>query len=455
LGRRETEADRFSNGIFEAALSECPGKTRGILWLARVTFRVKTNAFRELTSSKEFMSTPDAESNDLTRRSEPLSGLIVADFSRVLAGPLATMMLGDLGAMVIKVERPERGDDTRAWGPPFAEDGTSTYYLSVNRNKQSVRLDLRNPDDLRLARELARRADVLIENFKPGTMDAYGLGYEELVVENPGLIYCSISGFGLAGGRDLPGYDFLAQAAGGLMSITGLTPGEPTKTGVAVGDVVTGLFSTIGILAALVERSKSGRGQKVETNLLQSVLASLVNHASGYLVEGVVPETQGNAHSSIAPYETVRARDGEIVIAVGNDRQFERLCSVLELNGLPARTEYSSNSARVKNRDTLHRELEARIAMQPATHWLSLFADAGVPSGKVNDIGEAFSFADHLGLVATYSQLESGIDAVRQVANPITLSATPAKYWRSPPGLGEHDEEVRSWLTTEWSRPTG
>jgi crotonobetainyl-CoA:carnitine CoA-transferase CaiB-like acyl-CoA transferase len=397
----------------------------------------------------ESMKNLEASDGESTREG-PLYGTIVADFSRVLAGPLATMLLGDLGATVIKVERPGHGDDTRTWGPPFIDDGTSTYYLSVNRNKRSVRLDLQNSEDVQLARELARRADVLVENFKPGTMARRGLAYEELVTENPGLIYCSISGFGQAAGRDLPGYDFLAQAAGGLMSITGLTPGKPTKTGVAVGDVATGLFSTIGILAALAERSKSGRGQKVETNLLHSVLAMLVNHASGYLAANVVPGIQGNAHSSIAPYETLRALDGEIVIAVGNDRQFAKLCRALELQDLLTREEFSNNGLRVVNRKTLRSELEMRLVLMPVAHWLALFESVGVPSAKINGIDEAFELAQQLGLAATYSQLESGTDAVRQVANPISLSKTPAGYWRSPPELGEDDDDVRSWLTTDW-----
>jgi crotonobetainyl-CoA:carnitine CoA-transferase CaiB-like acyl-CoA transferase len=383
----------------------------------------------------------------------PLNGLIVADFSRVLAGPLASMLLGDFGATVIKVERPGSVDDTREWGPPFLDDGTSTYYLSVNRNKRSVRLDLQRSEDVRLALELARRADVLVENFRPGTMSRYGLAYEDVVVKNPGVIYCSISGFGHAAGRDMPGYDFLAQAAGGLMSITGLTPGKPTKTGVAVGDVATGLFSAIGILAALAERSISGRGQKVETNLLHSVLAMLVNHASGYLAADVVAGIQGNAHSSIAPYETLRALDSEIVIAVGNDRQFAKLCAVLEREDLLTREEYSNNGSRVENRDSLHSELEAALITMPVAHWLSLFESAGVPSGKVNGIDEAFEFAKQLGLSAIYSRLENGADAVEQVANPITLSGTPARYWRSPPELGEDDDEVRSWLEADWSPP--
>ena len=245
---------------------------------------------------------------------------------------MAAMMLGDLGATVIKVERPDRGDDTRAWGPPFMENGESTYYMTVNRNKRSIRLDLNDESEGGLAKTLALRADVLIENFRPGTLAKRGLGYDDLVESNPGLIYCSISGFGGGIGRELPGYDFLAQALGGLMSVTGVE-GEPMKTGVAVADVVTALYSVIGILAAVTERSESGRGQKVETNLLHSVLGMLVNQASAHLLAGVTPVAQGNAHSSIAPYETVKARDGDVVIAVGNDRQFIALCDVLNLQG--------------------------------------------------------------------------------------------------------------------------
>jgi crotonobetainyl-CoA:carnitine CoA-transferase CaiB-like acyl-CoA transferase len=362
------------------------------------------------------------------------------------------MLLGDLGATVIKVERPVGGDDTRAWGPPFGSDGVSTYYQSINRNKRSVRLDLHDPNDNVLARELIDRSDVLIENFRPGTMDRFGFGYPELALRNAGLVYCSISGFGEGQGKDLPGYDFLAQAAGGLMSITGLLPGEPTKTGVAVGDVVTGLFSVVGILAALTERSVSGRGQKVETNLLHSVLGLLVNHASAFLIAGVVAGTQGNAHSSIAPYETIRALDGDIVIAVGNDRQFEKMCDVLGLGHVPKDPNFSVNSARVKNRDALHQMLEECISTMPVEHWMSRFGAEGVPCGKINSIDEAFGFAEKLGLSATYTELLDGASAVNQVSNPISLSATPPTYRQPPPGLGEHDEVIRKWLEGEWKR---
>jgi crotonobetainyl-CoA:carnitine CoA-transferase CaiB-like acyl-CoA transferase len=386
------------------------------------------------------------------QRSAPLKNIVVADFSRILAGPFASMLLGDFGATVIKVENPDGGDGTRAWGPPFDNDGVSTYYQSINRNKRSVRLDLQDPTDVALARELANRSDVLIENFRSGTMEKFGLGYAELAKGNPGLIYCSISGFGQGVGRDLPGYDFLAQAAGGLMSITGLASGEPTKTGVAVGDVVTGLFSVIGILVALNERAVSGRGQRVDTNLLHSVLGLLVNHASAFLIAGEVPGIQGNAHSSIAPYETFHALDGNIVVAVGNDRQFAKMCDVLELGRLPKNPDYSVNSARVKNREALHQVLEERISTMPVEHWTDMFADVGVPSGKINPIDEAFEFAEKLGLSATYTHLLSGIGAPPQVSNPITLSETPPTYRQPPPGLGEHDDDVRQWLNAPRER---
>jgi len=390
--------------------------------------------------------------DEVADRPAPLRGLVVADFSRILAGPFATMLLGDFGATVIKVERPGSGDDTRAWGPPFGADGVSTYYQSINRNKQSVRLDLRDPRDLVLSQELANRSDVLVENFRPGTMDQFGLGYHDLALSNPGLIYCSISGFGQGVGKDLPGYDFLAQASGGLMSITGIEPGAPTKTGVAVGDVVTGLFSVIGILIALTERSVSGRGQKVDTNLLHSVLGLLVNHASAFLIAGEVPGIQGNAHSSIAPYETIRALDGNVVIAVGNDEQFKKLCGVLGLESLPKNPDYTINSVRVNNRAALHQLLEERICTMPVEHWTSRFAEAGVPSGKINAIDEAFEFAQKLGLAAMYTHLLDGAEAPHQVSDPITLSETPATYRQPPPQLGEHDGSIRHWLESPSDR---
>jgi crotonobetainyl-CoA:carnitine CoA-transferase CaiB-like acyl-CoA transferase len=372
--------------------------------------------------------------------SGPLEGLVVADFSRVLAGPFATMLLGDLGADVIKVEHPGGGDETRAWGPPFAH-GHSTYYLAVNRNKRSVALDLKDEHGRRAARALAGRADVLVENFKAGAMERLGLGYEELASDNPGLVWCSISGFGRGAGADLPGYDFLVQAMSGLMSITGPAGGEPTKVGVAVVDVLTGLYAFGGVLAALRERDRTGRGQRVEVSLLGSALASLVNQASSYLCTGRPPRAMGNRHPSITPYETLATADRPLVVAVGNDGQFARLCRVLGVPEAAADPRFATNAARVVNRDALAATLEAALAARPAAEWVAALGEAGVACGLVNDVGEAFALAERLGL-------EPVADAggVPQVADPIMLSATPVGYRLAPPALGEHTAEVLGWL---------
>ena len=376
----------------------------------------------------------------MTQRSRgPLEGLLVADFSRVLAGPFATMLLGDLGADVVKVEHPEGGDETRAWGPPFLGEH-STYYLSVNRNKRSLALDLRSDRDLEAALALAGRADVLVENFKAGALERLGLGYERVAERNPGLVWCSISGFGRGAGADLPGYDFLVQATSGLMSITG-PPGELTKVGVALVDVLSGLYATAGILAALAERARSGRGQLVEVSLLGSALASLVNQASSYLCTGRPPEAMGNRHPSITPYETLATADRPLVVAVGNDGQFARLCRALGLPELAADPRFATNRARVEHRETLAAALEAALAARGAADWVAVLADAGVPCGLVNHVGEAFALAQRLGLDPV-----AAAGGVPQVANPIRLAATPASYRRPPPGLGEHTAEVLGWL---------
>ncbi|MBV8998406.1 MAG: CoA transferase, partial [Solirubrobacterales bacterium] len=258
-----------------------------------------------------------------------LAKLRILDFSRVLAGPLATMLLADLGAEVVKVERPGVGDDTRAWGPPYDERGEATYFQAVNRNKRTVALDLRDRDDLARARALANEADVLVENFRPGLLDELGLGYDDLSRDNPAIVYCSITGFGRGDGAQLPGYDLLVQAVGGLMSVTGSPDGEPQKVGVALVDVIAGLFATVGVLAALRHRDSTGVGQRVEVDLLSALLAALVNQASSYTIAGVVPGRMGNAHPSIAPYELYATADGELVLAVGTDRQFATLCDAL------------------------------------------------------------------------------------------------------------------------------
>jgi crotonobetainyl-CoA:carnitine CoA-transferase CaiB-like acyl-CoA transferase len=372
----------------------------------------------------------------------PLEGLVVADFSRVLAGPFATMLLGDLGADVVKVEHPEAGDETRAWGPPW-HGGHSTYYLSVNRNKRSVALDLKTDAGREAARALAGRADVLVENFKAGTLERLGLGFGEMARDNPGLVWCSISGFGRGAGADLPGYDFLVQAMSGLMSITGPADGEPTKVGVALVDVLTGLYAFGGILAALAERDRSGRGQRVEVSLLGSALASLVNQASSYLCTGRPPRAMGNRHPSITPYETLATADRPLVVAVGNDGQFARLCRVLGLPELAADPRFATNAARVANRDALAGLLERALAARGAAEWVATLAEGGVPCGLVNDVGEAFALAERLGLDPVVAA-----GGVPQVADPIRLSSTPVSYRLAPPALGEHTARVLGWLGT-------
>ena len=367
----------------------------------------------------------------------PLGRLRVLDLSRILAGPFATMVLADLGAEVIKVERPGTGDDTRSWGPPFDERGEATYFHAVNRNKRSVVLDLRSPAGAARARELALAADVLVENFRPGLMDGLGLGYETLQAANPRLVYCSITGFGAGGGAALPGYDLLLQAVGGLMSITGEPDGPPQKVGVALVDVLAGLFATVGILAALRERESSGRGQRVEVDLLSSLLAALVNQASAYTVAGVVPRRMGNAHPSISPYELYETGDGDLVVAVGNDRQFAALCEVIGAPQLASDPRFSDNSLRVSNREALRAELVGRLAAGSAREWARRLTEARVPAGVVNDVRGAFALAESLGLDPIVRLPRTDGSAVPLARNPIGLSRTPASYRSAPPSLAQ------------------
>ena len=372
-----------------------------------------------------------------------LTDLTILDFSRVLAGPFATMLFGDLGAEVIKVERPGMGDDTRGWGPPFDDRGDATYFLSVNRNKRSVVLDLMRAEDLARARSLASDADVLVENFRPGLMDELGLGYDDLRGENPGLIYCSITGFGRGEGAKLPGYDLLVQALGGLMSITGPADGEPQKVGVALVDVLAGLFASVGILAALHHRERTGQGQRVEVTLLGALLAALVNQASAYTVAGVVPERMGNAHPSIAPYELFDAAEGQLVIGVGTDRQFTTLCEVVGAPELASDPRFASNTARVEHRTELRAELEKRLAHGPAEVWAERLIAARVPAGVVNDLAAAFALAQSVGLDPIVSIPRGDGAEVRLTRNPIALSATAPEYRVAPPPLAQHEREDR------------
>lgn len=375
----------------------------------------------------------------LNQMAGALDDLRVLDFSRVLAGPFATMLLGDLGARVIKVERPGSGDDTRAWGPPYDERGEATYFDAVNRNKTAIVLDLSQRADLERAQALAAEADVLVENFRPGVMERLGLGWEALQERNPRLIYCSVTGFGAGAGAELPGYDLLVQALGGLMSITGRPDGEPQKVGVALVDIIAGLFCTVGILSAVRHREVAGVGQRVDVNLLSSLLAALVNQASAYTVAGVVPARMGNAHPSISPYELYPCATGELVLAVGNDRQFGALAEVLGASGLAEDRRFASNSERVANRAALREELVSRLSARSAHEWVDDLTAARVPAGVVNDVAGAFELAARLGLDPIVSIALDDGGEIRLPANPIGLSATPPTYRSPPPALPDRD----------------
>jgi crotonobetainyl-CoA:carnitine CoA-transferase CaiB-like acyl-CoA transferase len=370
-----------------------------------------------------------------------LDGLLVADFSRVLAGPFCTQTLGDLGADVVKVERPGAGDDTRTWGPPWVEHG-ATYYLGLNRNKRSITLDLADPADARLARRLAQRADVLVESFRPGTIDRLGLGYDAVAESNPRVVYCSISAFGSGEqAARLPGYDLLLQAMSGLMSVTGEPEGRPLKVGAALIDMICGLYATTAVLAALQARERTARGQHVEVSLMDSALAGLLNQASAHLNAAVVPGRLGNRHPSITPYETFRAADGDFALAVGNDGIFGRLCEAIGRPELAGDERFATNALRLEHREELGSLLEGAFHAAPAAEWVQRLSAAGVPAGPINDIAQAFAFAQALGLEPVWET-----DGIRTVRSPIRMSDTPAAARRRPPALGEHDGELRAWL---------
>ena len=379
-----------------------------------------------------------------------LGDLVIADFGRVLAGPYATMLLADLGAEVIKIERPGVGDDTRNWGPPWVGD-ESSYFLSVNRNKKSVTLDLRDEHDLSIAQDLVRTADVVVQNFLPGTMDRLGLGYDAAREMNPGVVYCSISGFG--GNNSLPGYDLLIQAVGGLMSITGPDPQTPTKVGVALVDVITGLHASVGILAALRHRDRTGEGQHVEVNLLSSLLSALANQSSGYVAAGVVPQAMGNRHPSVAPYEVFETADRPLVLAAGNDRQFSALVEVLGIPELAVDARFTSNGSRVANREELFDAVTTALAAASADFWFEKLTERGVPCGPLNNIAEAVDLAERLNLnpVVNIDDPRRS-EPIRQVANPIGLSVTPATYRTAPPRLGE-DSPIPAGQAFRYSHP--
>jgi crotonobetainyl-CoA:carnitine CoA-transferase CaiB-like acyl-CoA transferase len=375
----------------------------------------------------------------------PLDGLIVADLSRVLAGPYCTMLLADLGATVIKVESPD-GDETRTWRPPEHE-GVSTYYQSINRNKRSIVLDLTEPADIAVATTLLERADIVVENFKPGGLARLGLDFDAVRQVNPGLVSLSITGFGTAEGASLPGYDLVVQAVSGLMSLTGEPDGPAYRAGIAVFDVMTGLHGLIGVLAALHHRDLTGEGQHVEVSLLASALSGLVNHTGAYALTGAVPHRMGNAHPSIYPYQTMPTRDRDVVIASANDRQFRALCAVLAIPEIADDDRFRLNRDRTVNREVLHPILVERLSHWSADDLFLALNRAGVPCGPINTIGEGIELATRLGLEPITSI--AGDATARVIRNPITFGASAASYRLPPPALGLDSEAVRAWLATD------
>ncbi|MCM8750456.1 CoA transferase [Thermomicrobiaceae bacterium CFH 74404] len=372
----------------------------------------------------------------------PLEGIRVLDLSRVLAGPFCTMILGDLGADVIKVEQPGSGDDTRQWGPPWA-GGESAYYLCVNRNKRSITLNLKHERGREILVELARDSDVVVENFRVGMLDRMGIGYQALAARYPRLIWCSITGYGLDGPyAERAGYDFVAQGEGGLMSITGEPDGEPMKVGVAIVDLFTGLYAASAILAALHARSQTGRGQLIDVALLPSTVAMLANVGSNYLVSGQIPKRYGNAHPNIVPYQTFRARDRWMTVAVGNDRQFRQLCRILGMEELADDPRFATNPQRVAHRDELIPLLQAVFETRDADDWLAAMTEAGIPCGPINTLDRVFSHPQilHRGMVIEVPHPTAG--SVRLAGPPFVLSETPAGVRSHPPLLGEHTEEI-------------
>jgi crotonobetainyl-CoA:carnitine CoA-transferase CaiB-like acyl-CoA transferase len=375
--------------------------------------------------------------------SGPLAGIVVADLSRVLAGPYATMLLADMGALVIKVESPS-GDDTRGWVPPV-RDGEGTYFLSVNRSKYSIALDFSDPAQLELVHRIVDRADVVVENFKPGGLRRFGLDHETLRQRHPELVYASITGFGSADGADLPGYDLLAQAVSGLMDVTGEPDGPPTKAGVAVVDVITGLHATAGILAALNARHATGVGDRIEVNLLSSILSGLVNQASAVVAGGVVPTRMGNAHPSLSPYEPFPTADRDLVLAIGNDAQFARLCGVLGVPALADDPQYASMGARNAHRGELRAVLAERLRARPADEWFERLRAASVPSGPILGVDGGVRLAERLGL-RPVAPAGRGSRVIPTVRHPIDYANATVDYSQAPPALDADRARVLAWL---------
>jgi crotonobetainyl-CoA:carnitine CoA-transferase CaiB-like acyl-CoA transferase len=377
---------------------------------------------------------------------QALDSLRVLDFTRVLAGPLATMNLADLGAEVIKIENPTLGDDTRHWGPPWKGE-LSAYFASVNRNKRSLSLDLKSSEGREIARQLAAKSHVIVENFKVGQMADFGLGYEDLRQMNPALVYCSITGFGQTGlYAARAGYDYVVQAMSGLMSITGQKEGEASKVGVAISDVIAGLYATSAILAALHHAKSTGQGQQIDISLLDTQLAALVNIASNYLVSGQNPPRYGNQHQNIVPYQTFRASDQEFVLAVGNDKQFRLLCHLIQMPALATDIRFSNNPARVENRDLLISILSQAFLTKKAEEWESLLVDAGIPAGRINTVEQALSSANIVSRDLIQSVILPKGESLKLVTSPMKLSVTPTQVHTPPPALGADTVSILSEL---------
>mgnify|MGYP001402049155 FL=1 len=371
-----------------------------------------------------------------------LDGITVLDLTRVLSGPYCTMMLADMGARVIKVEQPGKGDDTRGWGPPF-QNGESAYFLSINRNKESVTLNLKHPEGRRVLDALIERSDVLVENFRPGTLDKMGLGYTSLSKQRPDLVYCSISGFGQTGPRRRePGYDAVMQGEGGLMSITGSNDGPGYRLGVAIADIVSGMFSAYGIAIALLARHRTGRGQFVDVGMLDAVTALLTYQAGIYFATETAPARLGNRHPTIAPYETLEAADGDLVVAVGNDQLWQTFCGVLQLETLADDDRFKTNKDRVSAHDELRPLLVERLKTRPAAEWLSKLKEAGVPCGGVRDLDELFNDPQIIERAMVVALDHPAAGLIRQLGVPIKLGDTPGAVRTPPPLLGEHTETV-------------
>ncbi|MDB6177327.1 CoA transferase [Paracoccus sp. Z330] len=390
-----------------------------------------------------------------------LDGLVVLDLSRILAGPTATQLLGDLGATVIKIENPRTGgDDTRGWGPPYAAlaDGDrgdlSAYFMSANRNKQSVAADLGTEEGRDLVTALAARADVVIENYKPGGLVKFGLDHETLLSRHPGLVYCSISGFGQQGpNRDKPGYDLMAQGYGGIMSLTGAPDGPPMKVGVGIADVMCGMYASVGILAALRHRDRTGEGQHIDLSLVDTQMSWLINEGTNFLTSGVPPQRRGNAHPNIVPYEVFEAWDGHVIVAVGNDAQFARFCDVFDAAHLATDPAYATNSARLANRDALIAILRPLVAARPVDWTVAQLESVKVPVGPINDVEQALNSdqAHARAMTVDIEAPETAAGHVRLLGNPLKLSRTPVQYRRPPPRFGADTDMVRDMLEQDGS----